>query len=559
MPTSHARRNIVFATIPRDYVVLNPDERETKWRQFIELLHLDDFPVHRLYLFINPTNRKHIRLFYAELKKANRSIRVTFIPVKTDNDFTVSDIRASYRFFSGFFSRFTFDAGMFDYYMYFSSGNLFAHAFMLILLINLHGLPLRIVHLRRELERDAGGRAWFAEIYEGKISRWVSEIGQYERDRSDALDFLKSSIKTGNAAFNALIRDIEHVAMHSSAPILLSGPTGSGKSQLARRIYELRRDRGMVSGPFVSVNCATLRGDSALSTLFGHVKGAFTGAQQAREGLLRTANNGILFLDEIGELTPDMQVLLLKAIEEKRFMPFGSDREVESSFQLICASNRRLREDVRAGSFRLDLLSRINLWHFDLPALSERREDIEPNIDYELKRITAEKGLFAEFLPAARQRWLAFAVSDEAIWPSNFRTLAASMERMLTWSFQGVIDETTVEKEIALLRAKWKDGNPQPCPPASPLDSQTPSRTRFPVQEELAARGLLPPPEERDLFDAVQLEEVLAVCRASASRTEAGRKLFARSRQKKRSADDTARLAKYLKSFGLSWETVRRA
>ncbi len=554
MPIPHPKRNIVFATIPRDYVVLNPEERETKWRQFIELLHLEAFPVYRLYLFINPTNRKHIRLFYAELKKANKGIRITFVPVKTENDFTVRDIRSSYRFFSDFFSRFTFDAGSFDYYMYFSSGNLFAHAFMLILLSNLHNLPLRIVHLRRDLERTG----WFAEIYEGKISRWVAEIGQYERDRSDALDFLKSSIKTGNAAFNALIRDIEHVAMHSSAPILLSGPTGSGKSQLARRIYELRRDRGMVSGPFVSVNCATLRGDSALSTLFGHVKGAFTGAQHTREGLLRTANNGILFLDEIGELTPDMQVLLLKAIEEKRFMPFGSDKEVESSFQLICATNRRLSDDLRAGSFRLDLLSRINLWHFDLPALNERREDIEPNIDYELKRIIAEKGLFAEFLPAARRRYLAFATSDEAIWPSNFRTLAASMERMFTWSFQGVIDEATVEKEITLLRSKWKNGNPRPFSTEQAPPSSLPVKTRFPVQEELTARGLLPPPEERDLFDAVQLEEVLTVCRDTASRTEAGKKLFACSRMKKRREDDTARLNKYLKSHGLSWETVRR-
>ncbi|MCH5276221.1 MAG: sigma 54-interacting transcriptional regulator [Desulfovibrionaceae bacterium] len=553
MSTASAKRNIVFATIPRDYVVLNPAERESKWRQFIELLSLEDFPIHRLYLFINPTGRKYIRLFYAELKKANRGTRISFVPVKTKNDFTVRDIHTSYRFFSGFFSRFTFDAGSFDYYMYFSSGNLFAHAFMLILLINLHNLPLRIVHLRRE--RDTGERDWFAEVYEGKISRWISEIGQYERNRSDTLDFLKSSIKTGNAAFNGLIRDIEHVALHSSAPILLSGPTGSGKSQLARRIYELRHDRGMVSGHFISVNCATLRGDSALSTLFGHVKGSFTGANQAREGLLRAANNGILFLDEVGELTPDIQVLLLKAIEEKRFMPFGSDREVESNFQLICASNRRLVDDVRTGSFRLDLFSRINLWHFDLPALSERREDIEPNVDYELRRITAEKGLFAEFLPAARRRWLDFAVSDEAVWPSNFRTLAASMERMLTRSFQGVIDEDTVEQEIALLRAKWKRGHPHAVPPERSPEALC-GDTRFPLQKELARRGLLPPPEERDLFDAVQLEEVIAVCRASASRSEAGRKLFARSREKKRSADDTARLNKYLKSHGLSWEAV---
>ena len=81
MSTTSTKRNIVFATIPRDYVVLNPEERETKWRQFIELLHLEDFPIHRLYLFINPTGRMHIRLFYAELKKAQRGIRITFVPV----------------------------------------------------------------------------------------------------------------------------------------------------------------------------------------------------------------------------------------------------------------------------------------------------------------------------------------------------------------------------------------------------------------------------------------------------------------------------------------------
>ena len=114
-----------------------------------------------------------------------------------------------------------------------------------------------------------------------------------------------------------------------------------------------------------------------------------------------------------------------------------------------------------------------------------------------------------------------------------------------------------MEKEIALLRTKWKNGNPQPFTPEQASPCSFPAKPRFPVQEELAARGLLPPPEERDLFDAVQLEEVLTVCRGTSTRTEAGKKLFACSRAKKRSTDDTARLNKYLKSHGLSWEIVR--
>src|SRR6185436_12447123 len=113
--------------------------------------------------------------------------------------------------------------------------------------------------------------------------------------------------------------------------------------------------------------------------LFGHVKGSFTGAAQDRKGLLVAADGGLLFLDEIGELGLDEQAMLLRAVEEKRFLPVGSDTEVESDFQLIAGTNRGLAEEVRSGRFRADLLARIDLWTFRLPGLAERREDVEPN------------------------------------------------------------------------------------------------------------------------------------------------------------------------------------
>src|SRR5262249_21144841 len=116
------------------------------------------------------------------------------------------------------------------------------------------------------------------------------------------------------------------------------GPTGAGKSQLARRIYELKVARHQIAGAFVDVNCATLRGDAAMSTLFGHRKGAFTGAVQDRPGLLRAADGGLLFLDEIGELGLDEQAMLLRAVEEKRFLPVGADKEVASDFRLIAGT-----------------------------------------------------------------------------------------------------------------------------------------------------------------------------------------------------------------------------
>src|SRR5690606_29133174 len=121
----------------------------------------------------------------------------------------------------------------------------------------------------------------------------------------------------------------------------------------------------------------------AMSALFGHVKGAYTGAARDRPGLLRAADQGVLFLDEIGELGADEQAMLLRAIEAKRFLPVGTDREIESDFQLIAGSNRDLGRAAVSGGFRDDLLARINLWSFPLPGLRERPEDIEPNLTYE--------------------------------------------------------------------------------------------------------------------------------------------------------------------------------
>ena len=148
-----------------------------------------------------------------------------------------------------------------------------------------------------------------------------------------------------------------------------------------------------------------------MSALFGHRKGAFTGAIADRPGLLRSADKGMLFLDEIGELGLDEQAMILRAIEDKRFLPVGSDKESASDFQLIAGTNRNLGEAVAAGAFREDLYARLNLWTFQLPGLAERREDIEPNLDYELDRFAEREGVRASFNKEARQRYLAFATA----------------------------------------------------------------------------------------------------------------------------------------------------
>jgi transcriptional regulatory protein RtcR len=253
-----------------------------------------------------------------------------------------------------------------------------------------------------------------------------------------------------------------------------------------------------------------------------------------RAGLLRTANGGLLFLDEIGELGLDEQAMLLKAVEEKTFFPIGSDREVQSSFQLIAGTNKDLRLEITAGRFREDLFARINLWTYTLPSLAQRREDIEPNMDYQLALAAQELGKQVRFTSEARAAYLQFATSARAVWKGNFRDLNASITRLATLADRGRIGIALVEAEIVRLLWQWQmDAESSPMP-----------NTRFGA--------------EMDLFDQMQLESVIAVCRQHSSLSEAGRALFNASRTQRSVVNDADRLRKYLLKHGLDWEKLQK-
>jgi len=276
-----------------------------------------------------------------------------------------------------------------------------------------------------------------------------------------------------------------------------------------------------------------------MSALFGHVKGAFTGAQKDRPGLLRAADKGVLFLDEVGELGLDEQAMLLRALEEKTFLPLGSDDEAHSDFQLIAGTNRDLFAAVRQGRFREDLLARINLWTFSLPGLKNRSEDIEPNLDFELDRFAEKAGRRVTFSKEARDTFLAFALSPTANWSGNFRDLNAAVARMATLAPGGRISTNIVQEEIKRLLASWSSPDESPHPSA--------------LQEFLDERRL----EELDLFDRAQLAFVVDVCRRSRSLSDAGRALFGASRTRKTFSNDADRLRKYLARFGVDFAGIR--
>jgi transcriptional regulatory protein RtcR len=216
---------------------------------------------------------------------------------------------------------------------------------------------------------------------------------------------------------------------------------------------------------------------------------------------------------------------------------------VHSDFQLIAGTNRDLGREVAHGRFREDLFARINLWTYELPGLVERNEDIEPNIEYLLREFGAEHGQMVRFNKEARDRYMRFAMSQEARWTGNFRDLSASITRMATLAESGRINDAIVEGEIKRLRQLWRPfGDTVQASNAHMADLDTLLGTD--------AAALL------DQFDALQLQAVVGICRQSLSLSDAGRKLFAVSRTAKRQPNDADRLKKYLARFGLAWEDV---
>ena len=453
-----------------------------------------------------------------------------------------------------------FDREEREWYVHITTGSHVAQI-CLFILNESHHLPGRLV--QTSPSRKDGPRGTY-RVIDLELSRYDALARRFATERRDDVSSLKSGIETRNAAFNALIETVERVAIRSHDPILLTGPTGAGKSQLARRVYELRKAKGLLKGAFVDVNCATLRGDQATSALFGHRKGAYTGAAADRPGLLKAADGGLLFLDEIGELGADEQAMLLRAIEEKRFLPLGSDKEAESDFQLICGTNRDLGADVAAGRFREDLLARIDLWSFRLPGLAERREDIEPNLDYELENWNARTGKRISFNKEARRRFLAWALDPATPWRGNFREFNACLTRLATLADGGRIAVGDVEAEIARAAAEPGGGRRGGAAKGSGNSGGSEGSGKSGSAGGGSAdplAGLLGEGYEDkfDRFDLAQLREVVEACRESRTAAEAGKKLFAVSRLAKKTANDSDRLAKYLAKFGLSFKAVATA
>jgi len=229
-----------------------------------------------------------------------------------------------------------------------------------------------------------------------------------------------SSIIGRTPAMERVFRLVSRVSP-TRANVLVTGETGTGKELVARAVHDLSP---RAAGPFVVVNCSAIPGTLLEAELFGHTRGSFTGAVQSRKGLIEEADGGTLFLDEIGTLTQDIQVKLLRVLQDRRVTRVGSNSAVAVDFRLVAATNRDLAELVDRGEFREDLYFRLNVFPVDVPPLRERREDIPVLTSHFLARFGEEHGLEPPRLSAgALARMMAYE------WPGNVRELENFVER----------------------------------------------------------------------------------------------------------------------------------
>lgn len=511
---------------------LDAGKKPRRWRPSIAVTQHGHFPVHRLELLYDRKFTALAERVKVEVEEASpaTSVLLQLVDLKDPWDF-----QEVYGALFDFARDYGFDEDREDYFVHLTTGSHVAQICWFLLTESRH-VPAKLVQTSppRQDDKETAGSYTIVDL---DLSRYDALQQRFDLVAEEHAALLKAGIETRNPAFNSLIERIELVATNTDAPLLLLGATGTGKSELAERIYELKLQRRRVKGRFIHVNCATLKGERAMSNLFGHRRGAFGSGTSDRRGLLREADGGVLFLDEIDELGPDEQAMILHAVETGRFLPLGSDHEITSRFQVIAGSNRDLGRLTAEGKFRADLYARLNLWTFRLPSLTERREDIEPNIEFELNRAEQLLGTRVGFNADAFARYLDFARSPATLWPGNFRDLGASVQRLSTLAPRARITLALVQQEIETLQRQWAGAEADP-------------------DTALLADLLGDDVEALDPFDKVQLAYVIRTCRKCPSLSAAGRTLFSASRAAKTSRNDADRLKKYLQKHDLSWQEI---
>ena len=450
-----------------------PKNRHEIWRPSVALAQLKDPVFDEYYLLWDGTD-KHVTLVEQVakdiknvIKDLGRGTQLTVSNLSISKPFETSEV---YPKLFKYLSQPEFQRSDTEYYVNCTNGTTQMRNCLFLLTHTGHVKAYRIAptpwvdYNTRKQRCVEGTRAIedpsdFGKAYEGLDKKKTSNAVLRKLRETGEVVLTKDTTK-----LKSIARDVEEIMsikdkdFRMKQVILITGETGVGKTQLAQNIAKAFG----VEDKFIALNCATLRGadpNIPRVELFGCKKGAASGLAE-QTGALMEANGGILFLDEIGELSLEMQAMLLTALDKGTFIPLGgtASSPAHSKFQLICGTNRSLEGLVKAREFRQDLFNRINTWHFELPPLREHRKDITDNLKEFVGIIGRKcgKGNF-EIQKDAEDLFRDFAENDTQVtWDGNFRELNAMITRMVVRSGER-IDKKIVEEEIAEARKRYGD------------------------------------------------------------------------------------------------------
>ncbi len=544
-------KNVILALFDfqLDYIPQRPSAKDlAKWRPATELLSTKDLPIDSKYILVTPKEHQEAaRRLVPLLEKRMCTIRARINGKQEKNNFLVQIISVEYDNIWNIKScAENLNPLLNDILKEFPIGKdakqgkpqaVHKPALIISLLGSTTAARTALYLTTKRLERESGR-------FQLRLVKYLDDIKHanppqlwYGADISSTPNgLLRQGVGTQHPTYATELDKLERIILtFRDAKILITGPTGAGKSELARLIIDYMQalHNDITEKKCIVQNVAAIAKDLIDSEFLGHEEYAFTDAKKLHRGIFERANNGILFLDEIGELPLHQQAKLLTILDGTPFTRVGGETNVTSRFLLLCGTNKDLREECAEGRFRKDLYERINTWHIDVPALEDRPDDIERALQRELGEWkTAHKN---EVMFAQGARKVFRDKAKECNWEGNFREFHATFLHLALFSGKGGITKQAIEDEF-----KRKAPHDQ---------SETSSSVQTPSDKSNSTESVYDPVEMARLACA------LDVCRKCKTATEAGEILFAAraesARKKHTGFNGASSLQRIFAQFGL--------
>lgn len=524
------KRKVVLGLLDTNQDASRKQDRWGFWRPTIAISQHHDFAISRYELIHEQRDAGLAGEIVEDLLTASPETEVRTWELHNG---TLGDFSSSLKVLGDFVTSYRFIVEADDYFLHVS--NLAVPSQLSLVFLASHGLaPARLIQSR--MPENTGDILGSYEIIDVRPGAAVDRVIGEGTLHSAVERSLRGGVECRNAHFNGCIRRLASVLGRHNLALIITGKRGTGKSTLARRFYQAKRERSLLDGPLLEVDCTRLQPGN-VPALLRHFTAL--GGTELPAGCHLTPGagvHGLLMLRNIEAMIPEDQIVL------EETMQFGAlAREMPGlpcDFQLVATSRIAFSELTQQYRFFAPLAERLSTWEFNLLPLADRMEDFPAYFEDEVTQQFVEFSTSLRFRGPAKRKYLELAMSGQSNWEFSLEDLHRSLGRLAMASTEEGITSEMVKAEFELLHDEWAA---EVC--EDPLLQIVPQEMRY----------------ELDLFQKTQLMEVIRICMRSRSLSEAGRRLFASSRARKKSVNDADRLRKYLQRFGLEWRNIHDA